>query len=217
MHNDFVSLYFREKVELFNHLDFELISLLVDRIIFTYQKNGIVFTLGNGGGVSVANGFSVDLRTHPFTLEDKTKTTEIPRLRVVDFTESSGMLTGIANDVGGEFMFSEQFKNWINPAVPNSRDNTLVVFSGSGNSKNVIQAVRTAINLGVYTVCISGRGGGEAANLVDLPIVVPGSSKFPGQTGKNDNNFHIEDLQISIGHIIVGLLKHSVSTTYGSK
>ena len=40
-----------------------------------------------------------------------------------------------------------------------------------------------------------------------LSIIIEGSSNFPGQTGKNDNNFHIEDFQNSISHIIVGLLK----------
>ena len=41
-------------------------------------------------------------------------------------------------------------------------------------------------------------------------IVIEGNSNFPGQTGKNDNNFHIEDFQNSISHIIVGLLKNYV-------
>ena len=48
----------------------------------------------------------------------------------------------------------------------------------------------------------------ETAKLVDHAIVVDGSSKFAGQTGKNDNNFHIEDFQNSISHIIVGLLRY---------
>ena len=45
---------------------------------------------------------------------------------------------------------------------------------------------------------------------VDLSIVIPGSSKFPGQTGPNDNNFHIEDFQGSITHVLTGLLKMHV-------
>ena len=47
----------------------------------------------------------------------------------------------------------------------------------------------------------------KAKEISDLSIIVPGSSKFPGQTGKNDNNFHIEDFQGSITHVLTGLLK----------
>ena len=45
----------------------------------------------------------------------------------------------------------------------------------------------------------------------DLCVLVPGTSKFPGQTGKNDNNFHIEDFQTTIMHMVVGLLKKYVN------
>ena len=42
----------------------------------------------------------------------------------------------------------------------------------------------------------------------DLSIIIPGKSKFPGQTNSNDNNFHIEDCQVSISHMITGLFKN---------
>ena len=58
--------------------------------------------------------------------------------------------------------------------------------------------------------CVSGRGGGKASKIADYALIIPGSSKFPGQTGKNDNNFHIEDIQNSVSHILVGLLKEYV-------
>ena len=96
----------------------------------------------------------------------------------------------------------------------NNSDNSslLICLSGSGNSKNAINAIKYAQRNGIKTSTISGRGGGKAAELVDIPIVVNGSSKFPGQTGKNDNNFHIEDFQNSISHIVVGLLKKYIET-----
>ena len=62
------------------------------------------------------------------------------------------------------------------------------------------------------TCTVSGRGGGLAAKIVDIPIIVTGSSNFPGQTGKNDNNFHIEDFKNSVSHIVVGLLKKYVES-----
>ncbi len=210
MYGDLVELYFKEKINIFQSIEIKQINILIKKIISTYENDGLVFTLGNGGGVSVSNGFAVDLRTHPFTQEDKSVTLTSRRLKVIDLTESSGMITGITNDIGPEFMFSEQLKNWL-VKDENNGNHVLIAFSGSGNSQNVIQAINYAKSLNVYTTCISGRGGGKAAQIVDNAIIVPGSSKFPGQTGKNDNNFHIEDFQVSLGHIIVGILKSHVS------
>jgi D-sedoheptulose 7-phosphate isomerase len=66
----------------------------------------------------------------------------------------------------------------------------------------------------VKTVCIAGRTGGKAKELADLCIIIPGSSRFPGQTGGNDNNFHIEDFQSSITHMVTGILKQKVMEGY---
>jgi len=91
-----------------------------------------------------------------------------------------------------------------------NRNDLLIVFSGSGNSANIINAINFTKKFGVKSFCVSGRGGGKASKIVDYPLIIPGSSKFPGQTGKNDNNFHIEDIQNSLSHILVGLLKEYV-------
>ena len=86
----------------------------------------------------------------------------------------------------------------------------MIAFSGSGNSKNILNAINFAKEYEVFTCCISGRGGGKAKDIADLSIIIPGSSKFPGQTGPNDNNFHIEDFQGSITHVLTELLKMHV-------
>ena len=57
----------------------------------------------------------------------------------------------------------------------------------------------------------SGRSGGKAKKISDLCTIIPGTSKFPGQIGKNDNNFHIEDFQTSIIHIVTGLFKKYIN------
>ena len=84
----------------------------------------------------------------------------------------------------------------------------MILFSGSGNSKNMLEVIKYVKKYSVYTCCVSGRGGGIAKTIADLSVVIPGTSKFPGQTEENDNNFHIEDCQVSISHMITGLLKN---------
>jgi D-sedoheptulose 7-phosphate isomerase len=207
--NDLISLYFKEKSNIALNFPSENITLLYQAVKNTYDNDGIVYILGNGGSASIAEGFVVDLRTHPFVLEDKSITTEIRRIKVVSLTESSGLLTGISNDVGFDYVFSEQMKNFSRSGSMNS-SSLLICLTGSGNSPNAINAINYAKDNGIKTSTISGRGGGKAAKIVDIPVLVDGSSDFPGQTGKNNNNFHIEDFQNSISHIVVGLLKRDI-------
>ena len=202
---ELAAIYFDEKIQIASNVDVNKIIDLYKSVLKAYENDSYVFILGNGGSASIAEGFAVDLRTHPFVTEDKSKTTNIRRLKVISLTESSGLLTGISNDIGFKEVFTEQMKNFSRNDHKHS--SLLICLSGSGNSPNVISAIEFAKKNNITTSCISGRGGGEASKIVDISIVIKGSSNFPGQTGKNDNNFHIEDFQNSISHIVVGLLK----------
>ena len=203
--------YFAEKTAIYKKLNFKEISDLVNQINLTYKNDGTLYIMGNGGSSGIAEGFSVDIRTHPFVSEDKNETTNIRRPKVICLTESAGALTGISNDLGFGYVFSEQLKNFMRSKKINKND-LLIAFSSSGNSQNMIEAINFVKKYNVKTSCVSGRGGGKASKIVDFPIVIPGKpSLFPGQTGKNDNNFHIEDIQNAISHVITGLLKKFVT------
>ena len=207
---ELIKLYFKEKKAIADSVEIEPILNLVNQITKTYNHDGAVYLIANGGPVGAIDGFSTDLKTHPFVLDDKSKTTDIRRIKVHNLVESTGIITGITNDISSDFIFVEQMKNFVRNNKTNKND-ILIGFSGSGNSKNVLNAFEFAKTFGIFTACISGRGGGKAINVADLNIVIPGSSNFPGQTGKNDNNFYIEDFQVSVTHIITGLLKLHVS------
>jgi D-sedoheptulose 7-phosphate isomerase len=204
-----INLYFKEKSKIYKQLDLNVIIKAFSLLKNTYNKDGNVYLMANGGSTATVEGFAVDLRTHPFVSGDKSKTTNIKRIKVQCLTESSGCLTGVSNDLGFEHVFVEQLKNYLRTKSKNKND-ILIAFSGSGNSLNILNAINFAKKFGVKTFCISGRGGGKASKICDLSLIIPGSSKFPGQTGKNDNNFHIEDIQNSVSHILVGLLKEYV-------
>ena len=203
--------YFTEKASIYKKLNLKEILDLVKQINITYKNDGTLYIMGNGGSSGIAEGFSVDIRTHPFVSEDKNKTTNIRRPKVICLTESAGALTGISNDLGFGYVFSEQLKKFMRSKMINKND-LLIAFSSSGNSQNMIEAINFAKKYNVKTSCVSGRGGGKASKIVDFPIVIPGKpSLFPGQTGKNDNNFHIEDIQNAISHVITGLLRKFVN------
>ena len=204
-----LKLYLSEKKTICDTFPLDNMVTLVNRVIKTYENDGTVYVMANGGASSAAEGFATDLRTHPFVHEDKSVTTDHRRLKVICFTESSGMLTGISNDIGFNNIFSEQLKNFLRNKKDNQND-ILIAFSGSGNSMNIINAISYAKKYNVFTSCVSGRGGGKIRDIADLSIIIEGTSNFPGQTGKNDNNFHIEDFQVSVSHMITGLLKNII-------
>ena len=204
-----INLYFKEKSQIYKNINSKVILKVFEEIKKTYNNDGQIFLIANGGTSSIAEGFAVDLRTHPFVNDDKSITTSKRRIKVECLTESSGCLTGISNDIGFDFIFQEQLKNYMRSKTKNKND-LLIAFSGSGNSKNILNAINFTKKFGVKSFCISGRGGGKASKIVDYSLIIPGTSKFPGQTGKNDNNFHIEDIQNSVSHILVGLLKEYV-------
>ncbi len=209
MTNSKINLYFSEKTKIYKKLNLKIIEKVFKALKNTYENDGQVFLMANGGSSAIAEGFAVDLRTHPFVNDDKSLTTSKRRIKVECLTESSGCLTGISNDIGFDYVFEEQLKNYMRSKNKNKND-LLILFSGSGNSKNILNAINFSKKFGVKSFCVSGRGGGKASKITNYSLVVPGSSKFPGQIGKNDNNFHIEDIQNSISHILVGLLKEYV-------
>lgn len=105
-------------------------------------------------------------------------------IRVEALSANPAVLTCLANDVGYEAIYSEQLKVKANPG------DVLVVLSGSGNSPNVVQAIRTGNALGMKTCAILGFSGGKCKELAQLPIHFA-----------IDDMQIAEDLQLSVGHI----------------
>ena len=61
------------------------------------------------------------------------------------------------------------------------------------------------------TFAMTKGNGGKCKDLAKVCLVVPGTSRFPGQTGKNDNNFHFEDAVLYVNSILIGLLKERIT------
>ena len=209
---DIIKLYWNESVavrkEMLNEIFIRQILELTDEIWKTYEKRGTVYTCGNGGGAGLVGNLVADWGFHPFVSDDKSETFNIPRLKVCSLCADSSMLTAAANDHGYRNVFVEQIRDIMD------KNDLIIAFSGSGNSANVLSAFEYANSLGVYTACISRGDGGKASGIAKINTVIPGTSRFPGQIGKNDNNLHAEDAFVSITHIITGLLRQRVQKAY---
>jgi D-sedoheptulose 7-phosphate isomerase len=200
-----VELYKEESANVFGNIPTQKIVEFVDMVFEAYENEQTIFACGNGGNVASVQNLVVDMNMHPFVSEDKGVQT-IPRngFKCVSLCSDQASITGIGNDLGFRFIFSEQLK------YQGIEGDIVFGMSGSGNSKNVLEAFRVAKDRGMKTILVTRNSVNNCNEFADLTISLEGTSEFPGQTGGNNNNFHFEDILSKITHIAVGLLKEKV-------
>jgi D-sedoheptulose 7-phosphate isomerase len=156
---------------------------VVDVLLSARAVGSTIFTLGNGGSAATASHFACDLA----------KGTAIPgqpRFRVVALTDNVPLLTAWSNDVAYQDAFAEPLAGLM------TRGDVVVAFSGSGNSPNVLRAIRVAQQMGGITIGFSGFDGGQLSTLVDVPVVVPCSCME-----------QIEDVHLTLCHMVCTVLR----------
>ena len=200
-----IRIYKSESNYAFNLIPDTDIEKFVNMVFEAYDNEKTIFAAGNGGNVASVQNLVVDMNMHPFVSEDKGVQT-IPRnnFKCVSLCSDQASITGIGNDLGFRFIFSEQLK------YQGVEGDIVFGMSGSGNSKNVLEAFRVARNRGMKTILVTRNSVNNCNEFADLTISLEGTSEFPGQTGGNNNNFHFEDILSKITHIAVGLLKEKV-------
>ena len=107
-------------------------------------------------------------------------------------TSNPAVMSCLANDTGFENIFSHQIK------VKGSKNDILIVLSGSGNSENVIEALKTARERGMTSHAIIAFDGGLCKSLADNPIHF---STYDMQIA--------EDLQLIVGHLCMQWLSQN--------
>ena len=200
-----IDLYKKESADVFSSIPSTEIAKFVDMVFDVYENEGTIFAAGNGGNVASVQNLVVDLNMHPFVSEDKGKQT-IPRnkFKCVSLCSDQATITGVSNDLGYEHIFSEQLK------YQGDGNDMFFGMSGSGNSANVLEAMKVAKDKGMKTILVTRNKENKCNQYADLTISLEGTSEFPGQTGGNNNNFHFEDILSKLTHMSVGLLKEKV-------
>ena len=200
-----IDLYKKESSTEFHSIPTSQIIEFVDMMFEAYDNEQTVFACGNGGNVASVQNLVVDMNMHPFVSEDKGVQT-IPRnnFKCVSLCSDQATITGVSNDLGYEHIFSEQLK------YQGDEGDMFFGMSGSGNSGNVLKAMKVAKDKGMKTILVTRNKENKCNQYADLTISLEGTSEFPGQTGGNNNNFHFEDILSKITHISVGLLKEKV-------
>ena len=176
---DNVEMYLQRLHTAVDQLPTDRLAKLGEMLYRAYQNEKQVFTLGNGGSASTASHMAADIAKN-------TIAPHMRRFRVLSLNDNTALLTALANDLGYENVFKEQLQNLIRPG------DLLIAICGSGDSPNVVNALRYAREQCAEIVGLLGFDGGEAASLADVAIVVP--SKHYGI---------VEDVHLIINHIIV--------------
>jgi D-sedoheptulose 7-phosphate isomerase len=155
-------------------------------IISAYEEEHGVFLFGNGGSAADAQHVAGELNGR-FLKERRP-------LKAQSLVGDGATLSCIANDYGYEQIFARQL-------LANAEEGDIAFgFSTSGNSKNVIEAFKAAKTIGVKTLAITGKGGGNLAEFADVLIEIQ-SSFTP----------HIQEAGIVVYHCLCEQIENRMS------
>ncbi|MDE2999371.1 MAG: SIS domain-containing protein [Gemmatimonadota bacterium] len=174
----FAARYIRENERLLAALNPTDIASVITLMRKARDSGKRIFAIGNGGSASTASHFVNDLGKGASVGRES-------RFKVIPLTDNVEWMTALSNDLSYEDVFVEQLKNFAEPG------DVLLAISGSGNSENVLRAVRFANGKGCHTVGFSGFGGGRLKDLACHCIVV-----------ESDHMGRVEDIHLVLQHIV---------------
>lgn len=175
-----------------NYLDVLRSGLnLIDEVAVTHlaiclrsawKHNRHVFICGNGGSAANANHLANDLLYGAGRQCGR-------GIKATALSANSAVLTCLANDISYADIYAEQLRTLAEPG------DVLIVMSGSGNSPNVVNALRTAKERGMHTAALLGYDGGRCLDICDIALHIP----------LHDMQV-AEDIQVVVGHMLMRML-----------
>ena len=176
---EFARQYLNDLNGLLDGFDTEAFERIVNSILEAYSDEQAIFIMGNGGSASTASHFACDINKGCCLDLDK-------KFKVICLNDNIPTLLAYANDLDYASVFVEPLINFF-------RAGDLVIgISGSGNSENVVRAIRYASENGGKTVGLTGYSGGKLGQLVDIAYVAA-----------SDDMQKIEDVHMIIVHMIM--------------
>ena len=145
------------------------------------EVNSVVFTAGNGGSATTADHFAADLSL------SRKRSGKL--LRSICLNAHLGLNTALSNDISYEESLSSQLENYLDGP------STVVVFSASGNSKNIVRVLEVASSAKIECWAFLGFDGGEAIKLTGVNSVL-----FPD---KLRDYGRLENAHLMAAHFVV--------------
>jgi D-sedoheptulose 7-phosphate isomerase len=157
--------------------------LLAEKVSHAFAHDRKLMLCGNGGSAADAQHIAAEF-VNRFMMDR-------PPLPAVALTTDTSVITSIANDFSFDAVFSKQIK------ALGMEGDVLLAITTSGNSNNLVSAVKDARNQGIFTAGLVGSGGGRLAPLLDLALHV-----------KSESPPRIQEVQILAGHILCQLVDY---------
>lgn len=161
------------------------VARAAELLVASLRAGGKLLLFGNGGSAADAQHVAAEL-----TFRMVRERAPIPAIAL---TTDTSLLTAIGNDVGFDELFARQVRGL------GRKGDAAIAISTSGNSANVVAAVRQAREMEIRTVGLLGRDGGALAGLVDLPLIVP-----------HRDTQRIQEVHITISHILCQLIEDAL-------
>lgn len=181
MYQNEIREYLDLEIKTLQSLDIDKIDEAMQLIRETYEKEGTIYIFGNGGSSATASHYQNDFNKGISEYVEK-------KFRFACLNDNMATVMAIANDIGFEEVFRFQLKNKLQP------NDIVIAISGSGNSKNVLNAVEYAISCGNKIIGMTGFDGGKLADVSDVSLHVPIHSMQV-----------TEDVHMIFDHMIMGI------------
>ena len=163
----------------------ENIKKIIDLSILAFKADKKILFCGNGGSAADAQHLAAELSGR-FNIER-------PPLYAEALHVNSSYITAVANDFGYNKTYSRMLE------ACGREGDILIALSTSGNSSNVVEAIKKAKQIGLTTIGLTGKIEGNMDDICDIIIKVPSS-----ETAK------IQEAHILIGHIICQLIEEEM-------
>ena len=161
------------------------IETITTKIIKAFKDGNKLLLCGNGGSASDAQHIAAELSGR-FIKERKPLYAEALHV-------NSSYMTAVSNDYGFEYTYSRMLE------AKGKKGDVLIALSTSGNSENVVNAVKMANSLGMLSVGMSGATGGKIKDLCQHNIIIPSS-----------NTARIQEAHIIVGHIFCQIIEEKL-------
>jgi D-sedoheptulose 7-phosphate isomerase len=168
----------RDVVDRFFVSNAQAIVDVAEALAQVYRTGGRLYTMGNGGSSCDAAHVAVEF-LHPVT-------TGRPALTAIDLTADRTMMSAVANDIGFENVFVRQV------IALGRKGDALIGLSTSGNSANLVKAFLRAKQMGIVTIGLAGKTGGEMKRIgLDHCLLV-----------ETDSIHRIQECHVIIYHVL---------------
>lgn len=174
--------YYEEEIEAIKKIDTKEVSLAMNALVNCYENGGTIYVFGNGGSSATASHMVCDFNKGVSMKKSK-------KFNFICLSDNTPILTALANDISYDDVFAYQLEKILNP------NDLVLAISGSGNSKNIINAIKVAKNQGVKVIGMTGYDGGLLYKMADYHLHAPINDMMKA-----------EDIHMTFDHMMATIL-----------